>query len=129
MQTRREYLVSLGLAKDGRGKFSTAAKAELDIARSKGVKFSDEVVTVVAQPTGEVKTEVKVKPKNEPTAWKSPDEYRYPEANYVAHVMRDGKRESVSLREACQGCGLSLCDHRCHTPVVLGLPVTIERAA
>lgn len=128
MQTRRDWLVEKGLAKPGRGKFSTLAKQALVEARLLGIAFSDEVVTETVKPTGETETVVKSKPKAEPTAWKSPDEYRYPEATYIAHQMQDGKKVSVSLREACQTCGLSLCDHRCHTPIVLGQPVTIERA-
>lgn len=41
MMTQREYLVSKGLAKAGRGKFSNAAKAEIAKAISQGVSFSD----------------------------------------------------------------------------------------
>lgn len=41
MQTRREYLVSLGLASKGRGKFSTAAHEALRSAIDDGMKFSD----------------------------------------------------------------------------------------
>lgn len=128
VQTRREYLAEKGLAKIGRGKFSTAAKEELVRARAAGIKFSDEVVTEVVKPTGETVTEVKPKPKADPGMWKSPDEYRYPEATYKAHYLDGTDKVAVSLREACQNCGLSLCDHRCHTPVVLGQPVIIERA-
>jgi hypothetical protein len=39
MATEREYLVSLGLAKDGRGRFSAEAKAVLDKARKSGMQF------------------------------------------------------------------------------------------
>lgn len=129
MQTRREYLVEKGLAKEGRGKFSTEAKAELDRARAAGIKFSDEVVETVTKPTGEKVTEVKTKPKAEAPPWKSPDEYRYPEGVYQAYYLDNKNRVMVGLREACQNCGLSLCDHRCNEPVVLGRLVTIERAA
>lgn len=41
MQTRREYLVSLGLASNGRGKFSTAAHEALKVALDGGMRFSD----------------------------------------------------------------------------------------
>lgn len=46
MQTEREYLVSLDLAKPGRGRFSAAAKAALDEARANGTKFAEKVVPV-----------------------------------------------------------------------------------
>lgn len=124
MQTRREYLASLGLAKIGRGKFSTAAKEQLVKARAEGIKFSDEVVTEVVKPTGETTTEVKTRAKTEPPAWVSPDEYRFPEGVWQA-VADDGT--VYGMREACNTCGLSLCDHRCQTPIVLGVPVTIVR--
>jgi len=41
MATKREYLVGLGLAKPGRGRFSADAKAALAKAESEGVTFSD----------------------------------------------------------------------------------------
>lgn len=130
MQTRREYLADLGLAKIGRGKFSTAAKAQLDKARSEGIKFSDEVVTEVVKPTGEKTTEVKTKPKGADfTPWVSPDDYRFPEAEYRAVAWVAGKRVVYGMREACNNCGASLTNHICNTPSVLGHPVTIEAAA
>lgn len=129
MQTRREYLVSKGLAKAGRGKFSREANEALVKARVDGVKFSDEIVTEVVKPTGEKTTEVKAKQKAEPVPWKSPDEYRFPEGMYQAYYLDNKKRVMVGLREACQNCGLSLCDHRCNEPTVLGRLVTIQRAA
>ncbi len=47
MATKREYLVSLGLAKEGRGKFSGVALAALAEAEAKGIVFD---VPVVATP-------------------------------------------------------------------------------
>lgn len=41
MQTAREYLVGLGLAKPERGRFSLEGKAQLTRAISQGMKFSD----------------------------------------------------------------------------------------
>lgn len=41
MATRREYLISLGLAKEGRGKFSAAGVAALEKAVSEGVVFDE----------------------------------------------------------------------------------------
>jgi hypothetical protein len=55
MQTEREYLVSLDLAKPGRGRFSAAAKAALDEARANGVKFAE-------KPKPAVKATVSTKP-------------------------------------------------------------------
>lgn len=41
--TRREYLVSKGLAKPGRGKFSKAAIEALDEAKAQGIVFDEDV--------------------------------------------------------------------------------------
>lgn len=41
MQSAREYLVSINLAKPGRGKFSNAAKQALQDAIDNGMEFSD----------------------------------------------------------------------------------------
>jgi hypothetical protein len=43
MATKREYLVTLGLAKEGRGKFSAAAHAALAEAEAQGVVFDEPV--------------------------------------------------------------------------------------
>lgn len=48
MATERAYLVSLGLAKDGRGRFSAEAKAALDTARKGGMVF-DKTAAEVAK--------------------------------------------------------------------------------
>jgi len=39
MATEREYLISIGLAKEGRGRFSSEAKAALEKAKSEGMVF------------------------------------------------------------------------------------------
>lgn len=46
LQTPREYLVKLGLAKPGRGKFSAQAHAELKKATKSGVKFAEPAAPV-----------------------------------------------------------------------------------
>lgn len=52
--TERDYLVSLGLAKPGRGRFSADAKKALDEARSNGVQF-DKTTTQIAREEREAK--------------------------------------------------------------------------
>ena len=129
MPTKREYLVSLGLAKAGRGKFSNEAKAALEKALAEGMTFSDQTPpaknSVTKNSTG--KTEVKSSDQNS-VPYVSPDEYRFPEDAYRAVGKRKGKRTVYSMREACNNCGYSLTNHLCASPSVLGEPVTIERA-
>jgi hypothetical protein len=131
MQTRREYLVGLGLAKEGRGKFSTAAKEALDKAIAEGVVFADTVAptekSVPAKPTGNSeKTEVVGKTAPPVfTPYLSPSEFRFPEAEYVA-VDASGKK--YGMRECCNLCRVSLTNHMCETPSILGnIAVTIRR--
>jgi hypothetical protein len=121
MQTRRDYLVGLGLAKPGRGKFSTAAKEALDKARASGTKFSDDEVptkTVTEKPTGD-SVQGKTDRKSEPTftPYLSPSEFRFPEAEYKAKGA-DGK--TYGMRECCNLCRVSLVGHMCDNPTILG---------
>lgn len=132
MQTKREYLVGLGLAKPGRGKFSNAAKEALAKAEAEGVKFSD-IVTKIPVPTGNAtekpaggQTPKEIDPRD--TAWLSPSDYRFPEAEYRGVTFRDGKKVEVSLRECCNSCMVSLVNHACDSPTILGdVVVKIER--
>lgn len=132
MQTRREYLVGLGLAKAGRGKFSKDALAALDAARAKGVKFSDD--DAPAKPV-KAKAEIRTdEPKAEPvkdardTPYMAPDEYRFPEGEYRAVSWENGKRKVWSLRECCNVCRVSLVNHSCDHPTILGnIVVKIEK--
>lgn len=132
MQSKRDYLVGLGLAKPGRGKFSNAAKAALAEAEAKGVKFSD-APTKVSAPTGnptEKSAGGQIAQKTDPamTPYLTPDEYRFPEGEYRAVTFRDGKRVEVSLRECCNTCRVSLVNHMCESPTILGgQQVKIER--
>lgn len=130
MQSRREYLVSKGLAKPGRGKFSNAAKVELSRAMSSGMKFSDDGNrSLTKNRTGQnsvPESKPKAIPASNPgdTAYIFPSDYRFPEAEYVA-VGPDGKR--YTLRECCNTCMVSLTNHGCNTPTIHNnIPVHIR---
>lgn len=121
MQSRRDYLVSLGLAKPGRGKFSNDAKSALSKAEAEGMKFSDTVTPTGIPPqrsTGQ-KSETAPKPTGNPgdTPYLSPSDFRFPEADYKA-VGTNGK--TYGMREVCSTCRVSLTNHMCNAPVILG---------
>jgi hypothetical protein len=128
MQTEREWLVERDLAKPGRGKFSNAAKEALAKARAEGVEFKSTGPTkpVVVAEKG-VSKEAAAKPAGiSDYLW--PSDFRFPEAEYVA-VARDknGKRVVHSMRECCNTCRVSLTNHGCDNPTILGeIPVKIE---
>ena len=49
-----------------------------------------------------------------------PDEYRFPEKEFKAIERRDGKRITHSMRECCNTCRVSLVNHGCDAPTILG---------
>lgn len=125
----RSYLVGLGLAKPGRGKFSSAAKDALSKAMSEGITFTDwpKAGTVVKVPNGTTAKIVKAE-SAETSNYLTPDDYRYPEKEYRAVIFKNGKRVPVSLREACNTCRVSLVNHACESPTIHNdITVTIER--
>lgn len=130
MQSKREYLVGLGLAKPGRGKFSNAAKEALSKAEAKGMKFSDATgIPTKNSAGGQTKTEIQPKASVPgDSAYILPSDYRYPEADYRAFIRANGKRVEVSLRECCNTCRVSLVNHACASPTIHGnVAVVIER--
>lgn len=135
MQSKRDYLISKGLAKPGRGKFSNAGKAALAEAEASGMKFSDSgpAIPTKAKPTGnptESSAGGQSAQKTE-QPWSSlltPDDYRFPEKEYRGVQFVNGKKREVSLREVCNTCRVSLVNHMCENPTVLGdIVVKIER--
>ncbi len=92
----REYLISKGLAKPGRGRFSNAAKAELERARAGGMKIG------ASQSAPSDTAVVEVPP------------YTWP--NHKA-VTLDG--EEVSMANACLNCPTSLYWCECGKPQAL----------
>jgi hypothetical protein len=134
MQTKREALAAQGLAIAGaRGKFSREANIWLDDQRSKGVKFSDDGPKPIKVKVDKVTAE-KV---DKPTGVGYPDyifpsDYRYPEGEYVAYKVVNGKKVLVApnggMREVCNTCGVSLTNHGCQSPTIHGsISVTIEK--
>lgn len=125
MQTKREYLASLGLAIAGsRGKFSNAGKEALVKAYAEGMSFSDDNKPVKpVKPTGEATAKPTAKPDPRVTDYLFPSDFRFPEDEYKA-VEVGGKRV-FSMRECCNLCRVSLTNHFCDAPTVLGVPVSI----
>lgn len=138
MQTKREYLISKGLAKPGRGKFSNAGNAALAEAERSGVKFSD--TGPVRRPTVKSGPEISktgIPAKNSDNSetggqnapYIFPSDFRFPEAEYVAVARdEDGKRILHSMRECCNTCKVSLTNHACDSPTIHdSVTVKIER--
>lgn len=129
----REWAAKKGLAKPppARGKFSNACREALAKAIESGDTFSDyptatsaKVVITTTSKDGHTPV-VKTVVEDKFPPYRFANELPYPEDMYFAHAT-DGITK-FSMREACQNCGVSLVDNRCEFPVVLGIPVTIER--
>jgi len=122
MTTRRDYLVTLGLAKPGRGKFSRDALAALDDARAKGTKFSDD----------EPKPEPVKREKSTNSVRKEDNYgevvYTFPEASFKAYEK--GTKIERSMRAVCYTCRVSLVGHGCKSPSIVSRdasgPVFVE---
>lgn len=108
--TRREYAISLGLAKDGRGRMSKAAHDAINKALAEGMVFSD--VPGSGNKDKVVKSE-EVKPDID--LFSATPEQLYNDGWFIL----DGKKKvTVSGREVCRKCMVSLNWHECNTPVI-----------
>lgn len=121
---KREWLVSKGLAKAGRGKFSNAAKAALAKAEAEGIVFDDTPAPAKAAPKPKVeKTEAAGEYVNEIM-------FANEMPNYGREwFIREGKKRiPVGSATVCGNCRYSLIGHVCNSPVVLrhGEFVTVE---
>lgn len=114
MQTRREYAVSLGLAKMTRGRMGKEAKDAIAKAEAEGVKFSDSPsVSIVKNEDG---TETKTVSNSSDNYFGPTPDPRYPNDNWY---VKGNKKMKVSNRAACANCLYSLLYHVCDTPAAL----------
>ena len=111
---RKEYAVSLGLVKAGRGRMSREALAAIDAAKAKGMVFDDDPTAPKPEP----------KPTAAPVEGEGFNAYanafmRYPMDQEFKATDSNGKTHKVNSRQICVPCGLSLVGHRCGAPRVL----------
>lgn len=102
---RRDYLVSLGLAKPGRGRFSADAKAALAEAEKNGIKFLEKgaitTTVVTINDDGERVNEVRSVDPYAP----HPEPFRTD--GFYKFVKENGGSIKVSVSEACIHCKFS----------------------
>lgn len=123
----RDYLVSKGLAKQGRGRMSREAHEALKAALAEGMIFSDYT------PTGFGTTKVTMvqngsqRPVQAKVVSESPAAPVIPresprtimEGASISMLLESGKKIKISERAACGSCQYSLSHHVCNTPQVL----------
>ena len=132
MQTMREYLAGLNppLAKMGRGRFSAAAKAEIEKQLAAGMQFSDSPGN-----SAPVKTKKDSAPKKEKkpasvsgSFGDTPDKIWH---NAQWYVEENGKKIPLSGIEVCRTCGYSLDYQACRIPtypsVITGEMLEVRR--
>ena len=131
---KKDWLKANGFIKEvTRGRISGENHKRLSEAVANGVKFSDytAVKTEAVEKTSKgttTKTVRVIRDGSESpsvpgdTAWISMHDMRFPEAEYIA-ISETG--EKFGMREACNNCHLSLLNHKCESPSVLGKRVKI----
>lgn len=129
MQKAKQALVEAGIIKSaGRGRISADGHAWLKAKHDEGVRFSDwpkgkvEVSTSKSSdPDEPAKSTVKVIRTESSKGEKVISEihYTYPEDEFEAFEYVNGKKKSVSMRECCNNCRVSLVGHSCDHPTIL----------
>ena len=109
MVTRRDWLVEKGLAKPGRGRMSKEAHEAINEAIANGMKFSD------VKDSGDKPVKSEEVTKN---ALSGDFFGETPAQIYFGNwKMTDrGKTVTLSEKEVCSTCGISLGWHRCSNP-------------
>ena len=120
--TEKDYAISLGLAKAGRGRMSLDAKAAVAKAKADGMVFQMKgpaTATVSVSKTTKKADGTVTKETVETEANQYADAFmRYP-LDQMFVYEHEGKKYKVSGRLACMPCGYSLVGHGCNDPVVL----------
>lgn len=116
----KDYLVKNGYLKEvTRGRLSLAHIEILKDAVADGAKIE-----------GYEKSGVSVS-KVDPDAfpeYRLPSEYRFPEKEYALVLPKDFPYpKGAGMRNVCDVCSYSFCDHICESPKLFGYAVTIER--
>jgi hypothetical protein len=117
MPTKREYAVSLGLAKNGRGKLSKAAHEAINKAIKDGMVFDDVSGTSVGQKPPTVPTPPKTESKRVVAALPETKVYREQSTVYGID-SKPGFADLVIAFDDCAGCGKAVkyCSHE--TPLL-----------
>lgn len=106
-----------------RGRRSAENNIRLHEAYLSGIRFSDWEPAESENSDGEYVTK-NAKPIKNETATIGEITYTYPEAEWEAYAMVNGKKVSVGMRECCSNCysmfgrHVSLVGHWCLTPTV-----------
>lgn len=117
--TRKDYAVSLKLAKAGKGRMSREANAAVDKAISEGMTFNDKGSAIVKgeAPKGPVVAKDDA-PKADAKEFNqyAPEFYRFDRDQMFWYTDDKGKRREVNGKGVCRGCGFSLIGHTCADP-------------
>lgn len=115
----KDYLISKGLAKPGRGRISLAGHEALKAAIASGMSFSDypKGNSLPAEPVPAKVERVPVKKEREEIPVIVPE--TFPMDSFRAFEREDGKLIERSLREVCTNCRVSLVQCECGHPEIV----------
>ena len=120
--TEKDYAITLGLAKNGRGRMSLDAKKAVSDAKKSGMTFKGK-----GAPTATVSLSKTTKTSEGTTVTETEEKdvnpyadafYRYPQDQEFVYEF-NGKKFKIGGRGACMNCGYSLIGHTCNDAVVL----------
>jgi hypothetical protein len=118
--TEKDYAISLGLAKAGRGRMSLEAKKAVQEAKKGGMVFRTK-----GAPTATVMVAKKPSKDTEKTVTEEVEVNQYADAFYrydrdqMFSYTHNGKTYKINGKGACMNCGYSLVGHTCNDAVVL----------
>lgn len=120
----KDYAVSLGLAKPGRGRMSLAAREAVEAAIAKGYVFEGYVSRArpdKPQKSVSVSVPKPAEPKDtaEGINMYADGWYRYDSDQEFAYDDDAGKSHIINGKAVCMTCKFSLVGHKCQSPVVL----------
>lgn len=120
--TEKDYAISKGLAKAGKGRMSLAAHEAVKAAKADGMTFRGKV-TVESPKRSKVPLQAADDTATVETVETEQNVYadafiRFP-ADQEFTYSHEGKTYTIGNRNACMTCGYSLIGHTCNVPVVL----------
>lgn len=114
MVSRRDWLVSKGLAKPGRGRLSREAHAAIEKAIADGMTFDDVAVVSTQSSNSDNAPEKKIVQRKAEDFFGDTPEPIWHHDNW--HVFENGERKDITGIEVCRTCMVSLDWHHCTSP-------------
>ena len=121
--TRKDFAISKGLARPGKGRMSREAHEAVNAAIAGGMTFNDKSAAIIKGESPKGPVVAKDEPKADAKEFNqyAPEFYRFDRDQQFYYTDPKGKRVVVNGKGVCRGCGFSLIGHTCldSTPTIL----------